>query len=182
MKKIMSVLFLLAIGTVSTLSILKLFRLVDSTSPSLPTQITISSICGGLVALLFIFKSPLLQHIRNERHLSLILVSLIVCINLLFCQNSILNIDRSRSFYVLSWVKNGDVYLGANGALRLDVKSSEALNLVAISDRLKEQLQRGLVELDFEKYELSLAGNFVYEAATLFSRVFNLKSWEKNAF
>jgi hypothetical protein len=180
MKKIIFVIFILAVGIVLTLSILKLFRLLDSSSSSLPNQITISSTCGGLITLFLVFKFALFQRIGIERDHYVILVLLLISMNLLFSQNSILNIDRSRSFYILSWVKNNEVSLGVDGALELKVASHESLNTQAIHERLKEQLQRGLIKTDFGRYKLSVSGELTYNLAVLLSNFYDLTGWKKN--
>jgi hypothetical protein len=76
-------------------------------------------------------------------------------------QTLILNIDRSRSFYVLSWVERGTVAI-LDGNIDLQkVESVEKYSKESIYARIEEQKSRGLIREEKNKYELTVAGSFL---------------------
>ncbi len=95
-------------------------------------------------------------------------------------QASILNIDRSRSFYVLAWVQEGKVLVTGNQIDLSKVVSAEASSMTSIQARLIEQSQRGLVTIKEGKYSLTKKGILVLRISDLIAGVFKLELWAKN--
>jgi hypothetical protein len=95
-------------------------------------------------------------------------------------QASILNIDRSRSFYVLAWVQEGKVLVTGNQIDLSKVVSAEASSMTSIQTRLIEQSQRGLVTIKEGKYSLTKKGSLVLRISDLIAGVFKLELWAKN--
>ena len=98
---------------------------------------------------------------------------------LIILPNTLLNIDRSRSLYVLNWVNLGQLN-SVNGELVVDVASPESSDLPGVQLRLGEQIKRGLVIDSGGEYELSKSGRFVLRIAEFLSSVFNLSNWQIN--
>jgi hypothetical protein len=97
-------------------------------------------------------------------------------------QFTLLNIDRSRSFYVLYWV---DQYQLSKSFLFEDlksVKSQERLNVVAVAERIVEQEKRKLIAEKNGSYQLSRLGHLTILFAEFLSDLFVLKNWDKNKF
>jgi hypothetical protein len=93
----------------------------------------------------------------------------------------LVNIDRSRSFYVLSWVK---IYkISSNYPYDLSqIKSSEAINKFAITQRLTEQKNRKLIYDDGKYLKLTKSGNLILNLSNLLARVFKLENWFINKY
>jgi hypothetical protein len=86
---------------------------------------------------------------------TLFYVSLIgLLCTLIILPNTLLNVDRSRSLYVLNWVHEGQIQK-VNGEFVVNVTSPEGSDLSGVELRLDEQIQRGLVINSGSKYKLS---------------------------
>ena len=108
----------------------------------------------------------------------LMLISLLIMF--IIGPNTLLNIDRSRSFYVLSWVNSHSIKIGSNDELIINVKSPEKSNSIAIRERLQEQTERGLIHSNGNKYELTWKGKMAYQIAEVLAKFFALQGWMNN--
>jgi len=96
-------------------------------------------------------------------------------------QFTLVNVDRSRSFYVLSWIDAGEV-TNVGGQLDLSkVDSLEKLNPDAIQSRLAEQTQRGYIENQSNKWVLTKKGKSLLLFANWLANKFKLAGWLSNA-
>ena len=102
-------------------------------------------------------------------------------LTILLLSNTLINIDRSRSFYVISWVNNGSVRLVDN-ELKLSVNSSEAADIAAISMRLDEQVERGLLLKRGNTFEISGRGRLTLKIANTLAYLFDLENWKFNKY
>ena len=94
---------------------------------------------------------------------------------------SFVNIERSRSFYLLSWISQNKIQIN-NGVLNLDlVNSSERLNPQAILDRLAEQQVRGYISVTNNSYSLTKRGKSMLWIAQQTAKLFKLEGWKKNS-
>jgi hypothetical protein len=100
-------------------------------------------------------------------------------LSLLVLPYTLLNVDRSRSFYVLSWVDQGSVFV-ENGQIILEVKSAESADITGVDLRLKEQEQRGLIREGNGIYKVTNIGKMTLWIANLLAKLFNLTNWEAN--
>ena len=98
----------------------------------------------------------------------------------LLAQFSILNIDRSRSFYVLSWIHLEKIEIEGNSYDLSQVESGEKSNLGAIVDRIREQEVRGLVKVNNSKLQLTSRGETVLWVANTSGYLFHLDFWAAN--
>ena len=87
-----------------------------------------------------------------------------------------MNIDRSKSLYVLSWIHDKGPISEADLALELRKKYGE-FDAGYIHQRLKEQSRRGVFKIKHEKYSTTKLGNLYWTAASILARVFNLNGW-----
>lgn len=110
-------------------------------------------------------------------------ISLILLISLIFftiTSLTLVNVDRSRSIYVLSWISEGRVQLNNNYISLDQVRSTEKLNIDGVEQRINEQIKRGLVIQDGNKLELNKGGLVIVFISKFVAKVFNLNGWEKN--
>ena len=92
---------------------------------------------------------------------------------------SLVNIDRSRSFFVLSWVDHGKISVNS-GEITLSVISHESVDKIGVLQRLNEQEQRGLVNKKDNSFEVTDYGKFMLRIANFLAKLFNLENWEAN--
>jgi hypothetical protein len=131
---------------------------------------------GVLVVIVYL---SILLYMRYINIILILLVFLIASTATQAFTNVVLNIDRSRSFYLLSWVRYEKIEF-VNGKLDLEnVRSSEKLNSEAIGQRLAEQVSRGLVSNE-GKFELTFRGKMTVKFSDFISSKFSLKGWEIN--
>jgi hypothetical protein len=117
---------------------------------------------------------------RFKVSLQVLKKSFITALAISFILNiSLLNIDRSRSFYVLSWVANGDIKENSNKLIVL-AKSDEARDVSATLLRLNENKSRGLIEKKSETYELTWQGRLMLRSSNTLAWIFALKNWNMN--
>ncbi len=119
----------------------------------------------------------------NEHAIAVALISSLIYFSTI--QYTVLAVDRSRSFYVLSWVEKGWFnYAGAS--LNLDptvVRGDIDLdtdNLEPIQQRIDEQISRRLIEIKGEKIQLTPIGELFLSTSNLTATLFNLKNWKTN--
>jgi len=155
--------------------ILLIFRVLDIFNNLLFEQIILGSFLVFAAICLwqkFIAKKSILTI------LTILLLSMSVSI--LVEQSTILNIDRSRSFYVLAWThKNLISY--ENGIANLTkVQSDEKLGVTGIETRINEQISRGLLAKRGSELKLSNLGKVYYFCAEKIAIVYRLDNWPKN--
>ena len=97
-------------------------------------------------------------------------------------QMFILNIDRSRSTFVLAWVDKGYVTNDSSeGIITNGILSKENLNEKATIQRIRENMDRGLISVRGENVRLTLAGNFLLFISQETADIFDLQGWKLNS-
>jgi hypothetical protein len=91
---------------------------------------------------------------------------------------SLLNTDRSRSFFVLSWVENSDIGLINQNLIVNNPVSPEFQNPESVIQRIEEQRQNGLIQSSSLK--LTNSGKYFLASIEFIARVFSLKGWYEN--
>jgi len=91
---------------------------------------------------------------------------------------SLLNTDRSRSFFVLSWVENSDISLINQNLIVNNPVSLELQNPESVIQRIKEQRKNGLIQSS--SLELTNSGKYFLASIEFMARVFSLKGWYEN--
>lgn len=104
---------------------------------------------------------------------------LALMLSILVLPYALLNVDRSRSFYVLSWVDQGKVS-NENSQTILEVESTEQADIAGVELRLKEQQQRGLIQETNGIYMITSMGKLTLGIANVLAKMFNLTNWEVN--
>jgi hypothetical protein len=131
---------------------------------------------GVLVAIIYL---SILIYMHYFNIIPILLVFFIAIATTQAFTNVVLNVDRSRSLYVLSWVRYEKIEL-VNDTLDLEkVYSSEKLNSRAIEQRLEEQISRGLV-FNNGKFKLTFRGKMTVQFADFIGSKFSLNGWEMN--
>jgi hypothetical protein len=92
---------------------------------------------------------------------------------------SILNIDRSRSFYVLSWIKNKSISIDENRLL-INIQSLEGRNRQAVIQRITEARSRGLLHSTTEEIKLTTLGEVFFFGSNQIAEFYNLSGWFEN--
>jgi hypothetical protein len=160
-----------------TLSTLLLFALrnLRILNSLLFEQILIATFFGGLCTYLTF-------RLRAKKSVNLYPYFLVgSLVFLIGAQDTVLNIDRSRSFYTLGWVDQDSVRY-KDGELDLSaVKSTEKFSVPEISVRLNEQVSRGLVYIDSDKVRLTSSGRFMLGLANGLGKIFALDNWKANS-
>ena len=136
-------------------------------------QIIISSVVATLIIL------TASMYFNRLTFVNLLIIVLLSTTSAQFFANVMLNIDRSRSFYVLSWVRYEKVTLNDG---RLDyslVKSPEKNSYGAITQRVEEQAERGLIKIS-DKCELTLRGKMTVHISDFLAKAFSLEGWKLN--
>ena len=140
-------------------------------------QIILSSV---LYTLLFLISKKRLTILTTNSTEYLAWV-LLLAVSFSFASSaSLLNIDRSRSFYVLGWVEDGRVSGSLNEPDLVKVVSAEKSDLAAIKIRLSEQIQRGLMKNENGKFFLTTSGSFLVRLSDGLAVIFKLTNWSKN--
>jgi hypothetical protein len=105
---------------------------------------------------------------------------LITALAIAFLLNTLfLNIDRSRSFYVLAWVSNGQVE-NIDGKMKVSSPSLEALNQKAAKIRIEEAQSRGLLDIENNQYRLTFLGELLLSSSNVLANLFELEQWKEN--
>jgi len=131
----------------------------------------------GFVTLLLLFAE---KRYGKNKLLSNFEIFLLVVVITFASQSVFLNIDRSRSFYVLSWIQNNHLTY-VNREIDLSrVKSQEKANESAIRDRINEQLSRGYLIESQSGVQLSKRGLLALTASNHLAELFNLNGWFEN--
>lgn len=171
-------LYVIANFLVSCLILFFSRNLIDHNVP-LFEEIIYASILSTLLTIgsTFFLKSRKLLHDSNRLLVYINIIALLVSI--LILPYTLLNVDRSRSFYVLSWVdqnkisKFGDQFL-------VQVQSSESLDIPGVKQRVEEQQQRGLIRENNGVYQVTEIGSSMLGVANFLAKLFNLENWESN--
>jgi hypothetical protein len=155
-----------------------------------PTNLLFDQFCiisAILVGLSFLLnRSNLSRGTANKSMESSIAIA--VTTSLLYfstVQYTVLAIDRSRSFYVLSWVDQGWFNYSQN-SLRLTSKSNpqgidlDKNNLEPIEQRIEEQISRKLIKIDGNEIHLTFFGKTTLIISEKTALIFNLKNWQAN--
>ena len=142
-------------------------------------QIILASCISAVIGFLFfVIRIRFAESIYNlDEVISLIMISSLI--SALIFPLSLVNIDRSRSFYVLSWVEYG-LISKENGTLKFEIKSTEASDRNGVELRLNEQIQRGLVVEKGGGFQLSQTGRMLISLSNLLSDIFRLENWTLN--
>ena len=142
-------------------------------------QINLTFLFLGLLTLLYLFylnkRKFQLQNVVYPLILTLLL-------NYNFAQFVLINVDRSRSFYVLSWVVNHEIEISPDGYKLNPITSREKVNQIAITQRIDEQLERGLIKATNSKLELTRKGKLLYKFADQLANIYHLQGWFENKY
>jgi hypothetical protein len=156
---------------------LALWRMTDPKIDLFSQILCISILVFFTALLLIIYANKSKQRRRVSKKIFFIpLVMALIFYNLTTA--TLINIDRSRSFYVLAWLDAGLLTVDSQGNMRNFAISKEAMNMDAISERLEEHRGRLFVTND---NRLSLLGKETVKASNFLAKVFSLDGWFRNS-
>lgn len=96
-------------------------------------------------------------------------------------QFTLLNIDRSRSFFLIAWVDQGKIEMTNSGYSFAKVSSPERLNHNGMVQRVDEQISRGILKKHTDRLELTTKGRIVLETSKFLAREYKLTGWISNS-
>jgi hypothetical protein len=159
-------------------SLLVLFKVIHTIFPStlLFDQILFISCLNIMFFLILVNKRIKLSFDKMVAIISLGL-------SLMFLnQTFVLNVDRSRSTFVLSWVEKGYVSIDTTGSFLLEgILSKENSNELGTIQRVRENIDRGLISVKGETVELTLVGHLLLHICEGTANLFNLQGWKTNS-
>jgi hypothetical protein len=139
------------------------------------------------IALIFLFNVLLfwdLEVFLNELPFLFSLSVNLFLANFLVSILLLINIERSRSTYVIAWVGYGLVkYLPSSNSYNYSQKIIEIeSNLKMLDQRISENLKRSIFILDENSITLSFRGKMLLRLSNFIALFFNLKGWLNNTF
>lgn len=138
----------------------------------------------SLVTLICFFLKTLWGLWKRQRSLMANFRRGAICaiISVFFLSFTLLNIDRSRSVYVLSWISKEQIIVENNRYLVL-MSRIEAQDSYAIKQRIEENIQRKLVSADKEigTVKLTRGGDLLLSISECLANIFNLQGWKMNS-
>lgn len=139
-------------------------------------------IIAGFLSLLVCVLATFALFEHNRASIKKILVALFIGFQFyaFITPNMLLNIDRSRSFYVLGWIHKQEIQHINQGLELSQVGSPESANIKGVLDRVREQQSRGLVGISNNTYFLTTRGEIMFGMANILARIFNLNGWFEN--
>jgi hypothetical protein len=103
----------------------------------------------------------------------------IFTLNFLIFVLLLINIDRSRSTYVIAWTKFGWVKI-VNKKFQYNEKILNIESNTAMLDqRILEHKSRKILRITDNEIELLFLGKTIYALANIMSKVFNLVNWKE---
>jgi len=121
--------------------------------------------------LILLLKSKIWKN--NLDYERIILINFVVFIMIQFLS---LNIDRSRSFYMLKWSAENRVVLEDNRITRI-VDGADTFEFNGLEQRLEELQKRRLIIKQENKAETTALGNLVYVISNSIAWIWNLGGW-----
>jgi hypothetical protein len=113
---------------------------------------------------------------------NLLIILFSTTLSIFVVQSTILNVDRSRSFYVLSWTDKDLVSYNGEILNVAKVHSDEKLGLTGVETRINEQISRGLISRHQNELALTRQGKFYLFIANTLAKIYILDHWENNNF
>ncbi len=154
------------------------FRLIQTFIPStlIFDQILFISILNTSIFIVFLWRK---KQVSSDMFIAIISLGLSF---MLINQTFILNVDRSRSTFVLSWVDKGFVSKDKSGKFITEgISSSESINSLATEQRLRENIDRGLITVEGSKVRLTMSGSLLLRVCETTAHLFSLQGWKKNS-
>ena len=154
-----------------------IFRVIHSLNPStlIFDQLLIISI---VIIISYALMSRVFLRMNFEKLVA------IVCLGLFLTflnQAFVLNVDRSRTTYVLAWIDKGFVSRTITGEIQVNgVSSPENQNVEGSVQRIEENIQRGLVKVEGERVSLTSTGSLLLKIIQITADLFRLEGWHKN--
>lgn len=91
----------------------------------------------------------------------------------------VLAVDRSRSLYIFSWVQAERIVVNS-GEIEVIRPNFEMNDQSAIQQRIYEQVDRKLMNINGNQVRLTFLGHILTTIASAVAKIFNLKGWYRN--
>ena len=135
---------------------------------------------NSLTVFFAVTGSAIIYFLGYRRFSDICLLLLAVSLFFTIFQTALLNVDRSRSFYIIGWVHSQKVQFRADIPDFSKVNSSEKLNPYAMEQRLNEQIDRGHIVKKDNNLTLSVSGSSLFYTAEILAKIFKLNHWLEN--
>lgn len=186
-----SILVLLALhflGLILGFGFLYAVRLTDKTG-DLALQILIASVLAGTLSPIIFWKGrfgqskTILKSIHKDVKVLIILLfaSSVIFFNLNMLVHTVLNTDRSRSIFILSWVECSPKKTTKEEMQQEIGKELGEESLRAFNKRLNEHIKRGLIKEENGTVRLTFIGESVYGVSKVLTTIYDLKGPLENA-
>ncbi len=152
------------------LLVVGVWRIFD-TNTFLFLQIVLSCICLYLFLLFTPLDSPVNKILGNK------FLSVLVAFTLV--STLLLNIDRSRSVFLVKWVSQSSKEIPANVDMLLSIYTSSLNTESSIKQRIEEQKDTLFIKDVGSGIEVTRLGKTFIMMADLISKIFNLKGYQK---
>lgn len=93
--------------------------------------------------------------------------------------STVLNIDRSKSFYVINLLHNSQPISESDLKTKISQKFGDK-EYNSYQSRILEQAKRGIVTKENNKYVLSFIGNLIWQISNFLAKIFNLSGWNNS--
>jgi len=151
------------------LAVLGIWRIFD-TDMFIFIQIVSATILLYLVSLLAPFMKPLQGVIGRE--------FLIILIAFTITSTLLLNIDRSRSVFLVKWVYENSKEAPIPIEDLIKLKNLSATEGLSITQRVGEQGQMAFIKESGSGLEVTLAGRLFIQMSSFISKLLNLKGYQ----
>jgi hypothetical protein len=121
----------------------------------------------------------LLKREYFKLHIKDVIISLLVFY--IFFATVLVNVDRSRSVFVLSWVSNNLVKIEPPGYDLSLIKSYASKDYDGIEMRLNEHMKRNLIQTNDSQVSLTNNGSILLGIIELSAKFFNLQGFYNNS-
>lgn len=170
LKREIEFLVIATLLTILAFIFLAFWRLFDSKTFTFHQIILVCVTMGSFIYLFTFFKSGRIARTLLGKELAAILLIFTILSFL------ILNVDRSRSVYLLKWVEMS-ASSGISSAELSDRIGFSRIERVDFEQRIDEQIHSGTIKLDGEKLKLTLVGSVLTRFFDFLARVENLKGY-----
>jgi hypothetical protein len=164
--------FLLITGFLTAFAfiLLALWRVFDSNTFTFHQIILICLVIGASIYFFTFFGKGGIARILSGKELAAILIIFT------FLSFLILNVDRSRSVYLLKWVEMSS----SSGISEEELSNRIGFSKIEKSDfkqRINEQISSGTIRLDQDKLKLTLSGTLLTKFFNFLAKFENLKGY-----
>lgn len=159
-----------------------------STSNVLIEEVLLASLLSGFTPLILAKTSKIVSNaeyssfdrfLGKDKLRSMLLSSTIILLSLTLTVHTIVNIDRSRSFYIFEWINCAPEKVSEEQLSDILLEKFGKESELAFQTRLEEHLRRGLVSKSQGVLALTVSGKFIFKTSRILGNMFLLEDAKK---